>query len=110
MSGEDPKEPAEDPQPGRKGFAVMSKDQRRAIARMGGQAAHASGAAHRFTSDEARSAGQKGGLAISADLAHMAEIGRRGGRLRKGYRRDSAQPRPAEPVQCAAERIEAERK
>ncbi len=48
---------------GRRGFAAMSNDRRREIASMGGKAAHASGNAHEFSSDEARRAGRKGGLA-----------------------------------------------
>lgn len=45
------------------GFASMTKEKRQEIARKGGQAAHASGTAHRFSSDEARAAGVKGGNA-----------------------------------------------
>jgi general stress protein YciG len=36
------------------------------IARKGGKAAHSAGTAHEFTSDEAREAGRKGGLAAHA--------------------------------------------
>jgi general stress protein YciG len=36
------------------------------IARKGGKAAHSAGTAHEFTSDEARQAGRKGGLATHA--------------------------------------------
>ena len=36
------------------------------IARKGGKAAHAAGTAHEFTSDEARNAGRKGGMATHA--------------------------------------------
>lgn len=45
----------------KKGFAVMTVEQRRAIASLGGKAAHAGGKAHQFTSDEAKTAGAKGG-------------------------------------------------
>lgn len=45
------------------GFAGMKPEQRRAIASAGGKAAHALGRAHRFTSQEARDAGRKGGTA-----------------------------------------------
>lgn len=41
----------------------MNRDRQREIARLGGMAAHAKGTAHRFTSDEARAAGRKGGRA-----------------------------------------------
>jgi len=47
----------------RRGFAVMDRARVQEIARKGGRAAHASGRAHRFTSDEARVAGKKGGTA-----------------------------------------------
>jgi general stress protein YciG len=46
----------------KQGFAVMSVEQRKRIASMGGVAAHKTGFAHEFTSDEARAAGRKGGL------------------------------------------------
>lgn len=68
------------------GFAAMDPARLRAIAREGGLAAHAEGKAHQFTSEEARLAGKKGGRSISRDRAYMAEIGRKGGRARKGKR------------------------
>ena len=40
----------------------MSQEQRRAIAGLGGKAAHAKGKAHAWTREEAQSAGRKGGL------------------------------------------------
>jgi len=46
-----------------RGFAAMDRDKVRAIASKGGRAAHAQGTAHRFTSEEARLAGIKGGVA-----------------------------------------------
>lgn len=69
------------------GFAVMKPERLRAIAREGGLAAHAEGKAHQFTPEEARRAGKKGGRSVSRDRAYMAEIGRRGGRARKGKRK-----------------------
>ncbi|HEY0592288.1 MAG TPA: KGG domain-containing protein [Thermoanaerobaculia bacterium] len=69
-----------------RGFASMDPEKQREIARKGGRAAHAKGTAHEFTSDEARSAGRKGGEAVSRNRAHMAEIGRRGGE-RRGAKR-----------------------
>jgi uncharacterized protein len=66
-----------------KGFASMDPEKRRAIASAGGKAAHAQGKAHRFTHEEAKAAGSKGGKAVSRDLAHMAEIGRKGGRRKQ---------------------------
>jgi general stress protein YciG len=48
-----------------RGFAGMDAQQQRQIASAGGRAAHASGHAHEFTSEEARQAGRKGGEARS---------------------------------------------
>ena len=42
-----------------RGFASMDEDEQREIASQGGKAAHASGNAHEFTSEEARAAGAK---------------------------------------------------
>lgn len=47
----------------KRGFASMSQDKQRQIASKGGRAAHAKGTAHEFTSEEARAAGRKGGMA-----------------------------------------------
>ena len=66
----------------------MTPERQREIARMGGKAAHAKGAAHEFTSDEARSAGSKGGKVVSANHEHMARIGRLGGKARGRTRTD----------------------
>ncbi|HEY4013321.1 MAG TPA: KGG domain-containing protein [Polyangiaceae bacterium] len=65
-----------------RGFASMDRSKQREIASKGGKAAHAQGRAHEFTSDEARTAGRKGGEAVSQDRAHMAAIGRSGGQAR----------------------------
>ena len=46
-----------------RGFASMDPDKQREIASKGGKAAHESGHAHEFTSEEAREAGRKGGQA-----------------------------------------------
>jgi general stress protein YciG len=48
-----------------RGFAAMDPERQRAIAKEGGKAAHKSGHAHEFTSEEAREAGRKGGQASS---------------------------------------------
>ncbi len=48
---------------GKRGFASMSVERQREIARKGGRAAHEKGTAHQFTPDEAREAGRKGGEA-----------------------------------------------
>jgi len=65
----------------KRGFASLTAERRREIARQGGQTAHARGVAHEFTIEEAREAGRKGGRTVSKDRQHMATIGRRGGLL-----------------------------
>jgi general stress protein YciG len=67
----------------KKGFATMSSDVRQRIASMGGKAAHQQGTAHQWDSSEARSAGKKGGEAVSKNRDHMSEIGRKGGKAKK---------------------------
>ena len=47
----------------RRGFAAMDRAKVRAIAMLGGAAVHRKGTAHRFSHEEAREAGRKGGLA-----------------------------------------------
>jgi uncharacterized protein len=55
---------SETPRPkSRRGFASMDPKKVAEIASKGGKAAHEAGTAHRFTADEAKSAGKKGGLA-----------------------------------------------
>lgn len=44
-----------------RGFASMDQTKQRLIASKGGKAAHKKGTAHKWTSAEARKAGQKGG-------------------------------------------------
>lgn len=73
-------EAAQQPRP--RGFATLSAERRKAIASQGGKAAHARGVAHKFSGESARTAGQKGGIAISRNLDYMAVIGRRGGLAR----------------------------
>lgn len=46
-----------------RGFASMDPKKQKMIASKGGRAAHAKGTAHKWTSEEARKAGQKGGRA-----------------------------------------------
>lgn len=49
-----------------RGFAALSPEKRAEIARKGGRTAHQKGAAHTFSSEEARAAGAKGGKAAHA--------------------------------------------
>jgi general stress protein YciG len=60
-----PKSEASEPQKPRRprGFAAMDRKKVSEIASKGGKAAHAAGTAHQFSSDEARNAGRKGGVA-----------------------------------------------
>jgi hypothetical protein len=68
----------------RRGFASMSPEKQREIASKGGRAAHQKGTAHEWTSEEARSAGRKGG-----------QISRGGrGRLVESASPDGASPEP----------------
>jgi general stress protein YciG len=69
-----------------RGFASMSSEKQREIARKGGRAAHEKGTAHEFTTDEARAAGRKGGERVSANREHMSRIGRLGGKRSAGRR------------------------
>ena len=53
---------AEQPrQSSNRGFAAMDPEYQRKIAREGGRIAHERGVAHKWTSEEARAAGRKGG-------------------------------------------------
>ncbi len=47
----------------KRGFASMDVSRQREIASKGGRAAHQKGTAHEWTSEEAREAGRKGGMA-----------------------------------------------
>jgi uncharacterized protein len=49
-----------------RGFAHMDEEKQRQIASKGGRVAHLLGLAHKWTSEEARAAGRKGGLASQA--------------------------------------------
>jgi general stress protein YciG len=57
------------PRPKPRGFATMDPKLVSELAKRGGKAAHLAGTAHQFTSDEARVAGRKGGLATHAKRA-----------------------------------------
>lgn len=79
----------------RRGFAAMSREKQRDIARRGGRAAHEKGTAHEFSPDEARQAGRKGGVVVSRDREHMSRIGRAGG-LRSRHGRQETPGSPGE--------------
>ncbi len=56
----------------RRGFASMSPEKQREIASKGGRAAHLKGTAHEWTSEEARSAGRKGGMISRGGRGRLA--------------------------------------
>jgi uncharacterized protein len=59
----------------RRGFASMTPEKQREIASKGGRAAHQKGTAHEWTSDEARSAGRKGGQISRGGRGRLVEDG-----------------------------------
>lgn len=70
-----------------RGFAAMDPTRQRQYAAAGGAAAQATGRSHRFTPEQARDAGRKGGAIRGLDREGMAEIGRRGGQKTAENRR-----------------------
>jgi len=60
-----------------RGFAAMDPERQREVSSAGGRAAHQGGRAHRFSTEEARAAGRKGGSSVSQDRQHMSDIARR---------------------------------
>jgi uncharacterized protein len=59
----------------RRGFASMTPEKQREIASKGGRAAHQKGTAHEWTSEEARSAGRKGGQISRGGRGRLVEDG-----------------------------------
>ncbi len=59
------KDDAEKTSGSKRGFASMDQAKQREVSSKGGKAAHVSGRAHQFDSEEARAAGKKGGSASS---------------------------------------------
>lgn len=74
-----------------RGFASLTPEQRRESASKGGKAAQATGRCHKFTGEEAKEAGRKGGLKVSTDKEHMARIGKLGGAARKRKAREDVE-------------------
>jgi uncharacterized protein len=58
-----------------RGFASMDRAKQREIASKGGKAAHQKGTAHEWTSEEAREAGRKGGMASHRRRKEGDELG-----------------------------------
>jgi len=67
-----------------RGFASMDRSKQREIASKGGKAAHQKGTAHEWTSEEAREAGRKGGMA-----SHRRKQEQQGGGSSSGQGGDS---------------------
>ena len=67
-------------------FASMDPEKHREIASKGGKVAQQKGTGHQFTNEERRAGGIRGGETVSQDRAHMAEIGRKGGKQPKHRR------------------------
>lgn len=59
---------------GKRGFAGMTPERRREIARMGGRAAHEQGTAHKWDSDEAIKAGRKGGMVSRGGRGKLSPV------------------------------------
>lgn len=57
----------------KRGFASMDQAKQREISSKGGKAAHESGRAHQFDSEQARAAGKKGGSASSRNRESSRE-------------------------------------
>ena len=77
-----------------RGFASMDRAKQREIASKGGKAAHQKGTAHEWTSEEARDAGRKGGIASHRRRREMMQQG--DGGTRENTSDDAAQNRATE--------------
>lgn len=94
-----PADKSDAPRKSLRGFAAMSPEKQKEIARKGGKAAHERGTAHEFTPEEARVAGRKGGEVVSRNREHMAAIGREGGKSHRRSRGEGREPsRGGEPT------------
>lgn len=81
-----------------RGFAAMTKDRQREIARRGGLAAHEKGSAHKFDSTEATFAAKKGhtyGTAHEFTPEEARVAGRKGGLARAMNRAAAFEPSTA---------------
>jgi uncharacterized protein len=58
----------------RRGFASMTPEKQREIASKGGRAAHQKGTAHEWTSEEARTAGRKGGQVSRGGRGKLTDV------------------------------------
>ena len=76
-----------------RGFASMDRAKQREIASKGGKAAHQKGTAHEWTSEEARDAGRKGGIASHQRRREQNQGGERS--MMGGEGRDVGMENPA---------------
>ena len=79
MTGAAPKREEDNVAKEDRGFASMDRSKQREIASKGGKAAHQKGTAHEWTSEEAREAGRKGGMA-----SHRRKQEQQGGSMPEG--------------------------
>lgn len=79
----------------KRGFAAMSPERMRDVARMGGLAVQQKGPGNRFTAEDAREAGASGGEATfeKHGAEHMAKIGKAGGIARGEQQKQAAKAR-----------------
>jgi uncharacterized protein len=80
----------------RLGFAILKErnpGRLATIASEGGKSAHKAGTAHEFTSEEAKAAGRKGGLASQASRKKLREI------VAETEQEPLAMPAPSEGVE-----------
>ena len=78
------------------GFALLTPEQRKAVARKGGIKAQALGVAHRFTSKEASAAGKIGGRGNS--IKRLSQIGQIGGLQAAANRKKEKRKRANSPL------------
>lgn len=101
-------------EPKKRGFAAMSSERVRELARQGGIAAHQKGTAHKWTAEEAREAGKKGGAASFQNREEFLRMSSRGGKTASANRKArkeaeknaSTAPASTEPQPSNAEKAE----
>ena len=79
-----------------RGFASMDRSKQREIASKGGKAAHQKGTAHEWTSEEARSAGRKGGQISRGGRGRLVEGS-------EGETQDDMGPAPDRPEEFSGQ-------
>lgn len=92
-----------------RGFASMDRAKQREIASKGGKAAHQKGTAHEWTSEEARDAGRKGGIASHRRRREMMQQGEGGTGTRENTSEDSSAQNRASERSIRSDEEESER-